>query len=330
MKRKILVLGGAGFIGFHLCKFLFEQGIEDVTIADNFYNDQYDDEFKAFLKKSNYKLVQKDFTIKSSFGELDDQYDQLYMLASVVGVSETLTIPHEIIRINSELILNTLEWLIKATVGKVVFTSTSECYAGTTDVFNYQIPTSEKVPLCIEDITHPRWTYAVTKMLGESGFYHYAKKYGFDITLIRYNNVIGPRMGFRHVVPNVIERFMKNEDPFKVYGSPQTRSFCDIADAIKGTYLCMEKKKGNGEIFHIGNEEEITIGKLVSTVGELMGYKGTYEEAPTFPASVNRRCPDISKSKELLGFQPQIKWQDAIPPMINWYSNYFENQGFKT
>ena len=136
------------------------------------------------------------------------------MLASVVGVNNTLEIPHEIIRINTQLIINTLEWIRFSKVKKVLFTSTSENYAGTIDTFGYKIPTPEEIPLTITDISHPRFTYAITKMLGESGFLNYSKKLNFECCIVRYHNVFGPRMGFKHVIPHLAERFLSKESPF--------------------------------------------------------------------------------------------------------------------
>ena len=92
------------------------------------------------------------------------------MMAALVGVDNANSKPHEVIRINTALTLFTLEWIRRSKIGKVVFASTSESYAGTVDAFGYTIPTPEEVPLCIQHIDHPRFTYAVTKMLGESGF----------------------------------------------------------------------------------------------------------------------------------------------------------------
>ena len=123
-----------------------------------------------------------------------------------------------------------MEWLKTIQVKNVLFTSTSECYSGTIDRFNYKIPTPEDIPLCIDPIDHPRFTYAVTKMLGESGFLNYSKMLGINCKIIRYNNVFGPRMGFGHLVPHLAERFLNNENPFKIYGANQTRSFCYVDD----------------------------------------------------------------------------------------------------
>lgn len=245
------------------------------------------------------------------------------MLASVVGVDYVNEMPHEIIRINTALIYNTLEWLRSSKCGKVVFTSTSECYAGTVEAFDYQIPTAEDVPLTIQDITHPRFTYAVTKMLGESGFIQYANKLGFECTIVRYHNVYGQRMGFKHVIPHLAQRFLNGENPFKIYGADQTRAFNHIDDAVKGTVLAMEKG-GNGEIYHIGTQEEITIKELIQYTGELMGFKGDYIDAPTYPGSVARRCPDISKAKKDLGYEPKVSWKDGLKDTINWYVDYLD------
>ncbi len=324
MSKKVLLLGGAGFIGFNITKFLAENRDYSLTIADNFARGKQDELFTELVAKHNIKVIAGDYTDPRTYDQLDEEYDQLYMLASVVGVDNANSIPHEIIRINTALIYNTLEWMRRAKVGKVLFTSTSECYAGTIDAFGYTIPTPEQVPLCIEDIGHPRFTYAVTKMLGESGFLNYGRILNIETTIVRYHNVYGPRMGFKHVIPHLAIRFRKGETPFKVYGHDQTRSFCYITDAVKGTVLAMEQPGTNGEIYHIGTQDEITIGQLIHFTGDLLGFKGEYENAPTYPGSVSRRCPDITKARTQLGFEPEVSWKDGLTQTINWYNEYLE------
>ena len=222
--KKVLLLGGAGFIGFSIAKYLAKKGGYKITIADNFFRagGKIDSSLKSLVDKYNIRVISGDFTEPNYFLELEKDYNYVYMLASVVGVDYVNKMPHEIIKINTALIYNTLEWLRNSNCGKVLFTSTSECYAGTIEAFDYQIPTSENVPLTIKDITHPRFTYAVTKMLGESGFIQYASKLGFDCTIVRYHNVYGKRMGFKHVIPHLSQRFLNGENPFKIYGADQT------------------------------------------------------------------------------------------------------------
>lgn len=323
MSKKILVLGGAGFIGYNLIKCLAQQGDCVITVADNFFRGQMDEYLSDLVCQHQIKVIEGDFTDPPSYELLDSDYDQLYMLASVVGVNNTLEMPHEIIRINTALIFNTLEWLRSGRVRKVLFTSTSECYAGTIDSFDYAVPTPETIPLCISDIGHPRFTYAVTKMLGESGFLNYSRKLGFECAIVRYHNVFGPRMGFKHVIPHLVERFLANECPFKVYGHDQTRAFCYIDDAVAGTVAAMNNPRSNGQIYHIGTMEEISIETLIRETGRLLGYAGAYENAPTYPGSVKRRCPDISKARAQLGFNPQVPWREGLRKTVEWYRAFF-------
>lgn len=326
MYKKALIIGGAGFIGMNILKKLSKKENYQITIGDNFFRGKMDKYLSEIVKENKIKVVSADFTEPSAFEKLGIDYDYVYMLASVVGVEYTEKIPHELIRINTALIYNTLEWLKKTDCKKVLFTSTSECYAGTIEAFDYEVPTAEDVPLCIDDITHPRFTYAVTKMLGESGFMQYSKVYGFDCTIVRYHNVYGSRMGFKHVIPQVVQRFLKNETPFKVYGYDQTRAFNYIEDAVSGTIDAMESNKANGEILHIGDmESEITIEQLIHYIGDLMGYKGEFERQEAPSGSVSRRCPNTAKAEKMIGYKPKVQWQEGVKNTVNWYVDYINS-----
>ncbi len=325
MSRKVFILGGGGFIGSAIAKILVKRKGYDITIGDNFCNNQNDDQFMSFIKKNKIKLINADFTDINQFNKLDKEYDDFYMLASKIGVNYTLEKPDEVIRVNTLLIFNSLEWVKKINIKNVLFTSTSECYSGTIDKFGYKIPTPEDIPLCIDPIDHPRFTYAVTKMLGESGFLNYSRIFNFNCKIIRYNNIIGPRMGFGHIIPHLVERFLRNENPFKIYGADQTRSFCYIDDGALGTIQAMECEEAKSDIFHIGNDIEVTIEKFVKKAGDFFNFKGDYVIAPTYPGSVSRRCPDLNKSKKVLGFKNNYKWEDALYLTLNWYKEYFKN-----
>jgi UDP-glucose 4-epimerase len=214
--RKVLVLGGAGFIGSEIVRILSARQGYSITVADNLTHGDFRGELTSFYSLHYIKFIEADFADANSFNLLDREYDDVYMLASKIGVNNTLENPHEVIRVNTSLILNTLEWLRNSTIRNLLFTSTSECYSGTIDTFGFKIPTPESVPLCIADIAHPRFTYSVTKMLGESGFINYGKVFGFNVKIVRYNNIIGPNMGFGHILPHLVERFLLNEEvPFK-------------------------------------------------------------------------------------------------------------------
>lgn len=328
MDNKVLIIGGAGFIGINILQRLAERGDSAITIADNFFRGKMDDRLKELILKHNVKVISADLTESSAFLKFDVDYDQVYMLASVVGVEYTMKVPNELIRVNTMLIINTLEWLKKSNCKKVLFTSTSECYAGSIESFNYKVPTDESVPLCIDDITNPRFTYAVTKMLGESGFLNYAKVFGFDCVIIRYHNVYGPRMGFKHVIPQVVKRFLlEKESPFKVYGHNQTRAFNFIDDAVTGTISAMDNKATDRQIIHIGDmNSEITIDKLVRYIGELLDYNGEYIYEDGHSGSVSRRCPDTTKARDILGYNPDTNWKEGVSATVKWYKDYFHQE----
>ena len=326
--KKVLIIGGGGFIGSNILKYILKNRDYNVDIVDDFSRNSA---IENSLDKDNssskrLRIINADLTTFSNFDLLDSDYDYVYMFAAMVGVDKINAVPHEVIRVNSLLVLNTLEWLKISDCKKVIFSSTSETYAGTIEAFGYEIPTDEKVPLTIEDISHSRFTYAVTKMLGESGFINYAKQGYFDAVVVRYHNVYGPMMGFRHVIPHLVERFQKNENPFLIYGHDQTRAFNFIDDAVLGTVLATEKGKSQ-EIYHIGDDDEISIERLTKFVGNLLNYKGVYEYASTFPGSVSRRCPNITKAKNDLGYFPRVGWQEGVTRTIDWYSAYLKETG---
>jgi UDP-glucose 4-epimerase len=322
--KEILILGGGGFIGRNILEFLINQGDCNVTAADLIKGSNWDKISEDASKACRFKAVIDDFTDTRAFDRLSQNYDEVYMLAAVVGVNRTLKNPSDVIRTNSKLTINTLDWISKNPIKRLLFASSSENYAGTSDLFNIDIPTPESVPLCIEDVTHPRWTYAITKIHGESAFIHSAKKYSYGCTVIRYQNIIGPEMGFGHAIPHIVERFFKNEKtPFKIYGHDQTRAFCFIDDAVRGTVAAMNSEKAIGEIYHIGNQEEINMEELTKFIGKLIGYGGNYQSSITYPGSVSRRCPKIDKATNHFDYFPQVSWREAVIQTVEWYKDYF-------
>ena len=322
---KVLILGGGGFIGINIARRLMDEGGYEITLADKTYRGRLEEYFPDPDERARLTVIEDDFSQPSAYERLADNYDHVYMMAAIVGVNRTLEHPDEVIRVNTALTLYTLDWLRRADVGRVVFASSSENYAATTDEFDYPIPTDEAVPLCVADVKHPRWTYAMTKMHGESAFLHTAPAAGFEATVVRYQNAFGPAMGFRHVIPHLVQRFHDGEDPFPIYGADQTRAFCYITDSVDGTKRAMETPAAAGEIYHIGASEEISLETLSRTVGELMGFQGEYDRGPTYPGSVQRRCPAITKAREELGYAPQVNWRDGLERTVRWYRDFFES-----
>lgn len=322
--KKVLVLGGGGFIGRNIVEFLVNRGDCLVTAADI----KPGSNFKAILedidKSTRFNVIIDDFSKMDAFDKLEGKFDEIYMLAAVVGVNRTLKYPHDVIKTNTMLTMNTIDWVSNNPVKRILFSSSSENYAGTSDLFGTDIPTDEGVALTISDIKHPRWTYAITKMHGESAFLHSAKENRFECTIVRYQNIIGPEMGFGHAIPHIVERLVKQEDlPIKIYGHDQTRAFCYIEDAVHGTVAAMENERAAGEIYHIGNQEEITMEELTKHIGKYLNYTGLYKNAMTYPGSVSRRCPDITKAAESLGYNPKFEWKEAVNLTVEWYKDFF-------
>jgi len=310
--NKVLVLGGGGFIGSNIARYLLDRGDCHVTVADLNCPRDWEDVFSDPSYSSRLRLAIGDYATKDAFDRLGGGFDQVYMMSAIVGVNRTLESPHDVMYTNTYLTMRTLDWIGENPIKKLLFASSSENYAGTSDIFGVPIPTPETVPLCISDVSHSRFTYAMTKM------------HGYECIVVRYQNIIGPNMGFRHAIPHIVQRFSEgHESPFKIYGYNQTRAFCFISDAVAGTVGAMESSRSGGEIYHIGNDQEITIELLTREIGALMHYGGPYEPAMTYPGSVERRCPDIRKCQDHFGYKPLVDWKIAVAQTVNWYRDYF-------
>ena len=159
-----LVLGGAGFIGVHLTRRLLAEG-HDVTVVDDFSRGRRDPELDAL----DVPVISADLTDAASFGALPRDHDHVYLLAAVVGVRNVERDPSRVVRINTLAVLNTLDWITAPQ--RLFFASTSEAYAGGVTAGVVPVPTPETVPLVIEDVTSPRFAYAISKMLGEAAVY---------------------------------------------------------------------------------------------------------------------------------------------------------------
>jgi nucleoside-diphosphate-sugar epimerase len=191
---KTLITGGAGVVGLPLAKHLYEQGHE-ITIADNLSKGGLqDEELKDFLKKIKFANV--DLTNPKEFSKLDNDYDYVYHLAAINGTKYFYEIPHEVLRVNTLSAINILEWFRNTECGKILFTSSNEAYASTINKLGGPIPTPEDIMLSVEDIKNPRWSYGGSKIIGELFFMNYAKSFDFNMSIVRYHNSYGPRMGF--------------------------------------------------------------------------------------------------------------------------------------
>lgn len=321
--KKILITGGTGFIGYHLAKRLSNQGHE-VVLVDNFFRSERDADLVDLLARPNVTLIEADLTLPESWSRVGTDYDYVYHLVGINGTKLFYEIPFEVLRIGLTTTLNVIEWFRTKNnnpKAKILYTSSNEAYAGGLEAFNtLKIPTPENVPLIIADTYNPRWSYGGQKMIGEQLFIHNAKAYGFRMSIVRPHNFYGPREGYLHVIPEIIERISKKTDPFPIYGADDTRSFCYIDDAVEAIQTVMESEKTDGETYHIGANEETVIQDLIESMFTIMGWRPQKLEINKSPeGSVKRRLPDVSKIKRDTGWTAMTPLEKGLKSIIEWY-----------
>ena len=321
--KKILITGGAGFIGYHLAKRLAQQG-HDITIADNFFRSRHDADLASLLALPNIALIETDLTKPEAWDSIGTGYDEVYHLVGINGTKHFYEIPHEVLRIGVSTTMNALEWFRSKNNkpgAKILYTSSNEAYASTLEAFGtLPIPTPEDVPLVIADTYNPRWSYGGQKLIGELFFIHYAKAYNFRMSIVRPHNFYGPRAGYDHVIPEVIARVSAKADPFTMFGADDTRSFCYIDDAVEAIQMTMESRTTDGGTYHIGTKEETVIQDMIEKIFSIMDWHPENIEVKKSPeGSVKRRLPAVTKIKHDTGWEAKTSLEDGLRKTIDWY-----------
>ncbi|RJQ36811.1 NAD-dependent epimerase/dehydratase family protein [Candidatus Parcubacteria bacterium] len=326
--EKILITGGAGFIGYHLARHLLTATKADLVSADNLQRGRMDDAFDKLIANPRVRFMALDLTNAAAYGELGTGFTHIYHLAAINGTKNFYEMPHEVLRINILSLFFVLDWMRAQNPGaKICFTSSNEAYAGGLHAFGaLPFPTPEAVPLVIEDPYNPRWSYAGTKLIGEQIMIHYATKYGLRGLVVRPHNFYGPRAGYEHVIPQLSLRIASREDPFALMGADETRSFCYIEDAVRAMRMLMESSATDGqpiETVHIGDRNEVSVAALADALFAIAGW--TPRELVRKPApagSVKRRLPDITKLERLAGWRPEIPFEEGLRRTYEWYKDH--------
>jgi nucleoside-diphosphate-sugar epimerase len=327
MMRKILITGGAGFIGLHLARYLLKGNVQ-IVLADNLQRGRADKDFQDLIANPKVNFINMDLTDANNCNKLGGDYDHVYHLAAINGTANFYKMPHEVLRINVLSLLNMLEWHSKENKeGKFCFTSSNEAYAGALNSFGkLLIPTPENVPLVIEDTYNPRWSYGASKLAGELFVIHYAKMHNFRALVVRPHNFFGPRAGYEHVIPEFAMRIARREDPFQIKGADDTRTFCYIEDAVRAMQMLMDSEKTDRqpiETVHIGNTDEITIQNLAEKMFNIEGWKPEkLDVLDSLPGSVKRRCADITKIQKLTGWEPAVSLEEGLKKTMEWYRTH--------
>ena len=321
-RQRILITGGAGFIGFHLASELAREPSCLVVLADNFSRGKRDDELERLTQRPNVRVVSADLTDPQAFAALGTGYDEVYHLAAILGVQNVLNRPHEVLRVNDLSTLFLLDWFVKGGGERLLFSSTSEVYAWTQRFYPLPIPTPEDVPVAITDPKNPRSSYAASKIVGEIAVAQYCGVFNKPYAIVRYHNVYGPRMGTAHVIPELYLRALGGESPLLVSSAGHRRAFCYVSDAVAATVAAMRTPAAAGATINVGNDrEEVSIGELAERLLAVASLR-----VPVVPQGANdpipRRCPDITRARELLGYQPRVALVEGLGRTVEWYSRH--------
>ena len=316
---KYLITGGSGFIGSHLAEKLLLSG-NQVSIIDNLSTG-----VRANLANIEGKISFKQGSILDQvlIDQMVAESDFVVHLAASLDVFNIVNHPLDSLRTNlkgTEIVLEASDKHSKP----VLIASTSEIYGK-----------NNKVPLSEEDdriIGHPlksRWSYSEAKAVDESLGYFYYLENKLPVRIVRFFNTVGPRQvgHYGMVVPRFVSSALKNE-PIEVYGSgEQIRCFCHVDDAVRALLLVMESEQAVGQVFNVGNHQQISIMDLAKKVIELTNSKSEIVKVPYAEAypegfeDMQRRVPDISKINTVLGWSPQIGLNQIVKDIAAFHAN---------
>ena len=311
---RYLITGGAGFIGSHLSDALAARG-DSVTILDNLSTGKNQSVGTTeFFEGSifDYRLME----------ELISKTDFVFHLAAAVGVFNIVNSPLESLMTNikgTEIILELCSKYSKP----ILVTSTSEVYGK-----NTSIPLNEESDRVLGSPLLSRWSYSEAKAVDESMAYFYYSEKKLPVRIVRLFNTVGPRQvgSYGMVVPRFVTAALKNQ-PLEVYGSgAQIRCFCHVSDAVKALLLVADSEKSIGQVFNIGNNQQISIIDLAKKVIEITGSKSEIVKVPYSQAyskgfeDMQIRVPDISKINQFFGWTPRIELNQIVKDIAKFYS----------
>jgi len=316
---KYLVTGGAGFIGSYLCERIISRG-EQAIILDN-YSTSSISNIVGFQQQ--VKVVEGNILNKSLVDELVAESDYVVHLAAALGVLNIVNKSLDSLRTNlqgTEVVLEAANKHNKP----ILIASTSEVYGK-----NDKVPLNEKDDRIIGHPLKSRWSYSEAKAVDESLAYFYYLENKLPIRIVRLFNTVGPRQvgHYGMVLPRFVSAALKNE-PLQVYGTgEQIRCFCHVEDAVRALLLVMDSDKSIGEVFNIGNNQQISILELAKRVIQITDSKSEIIKVPYTEAypdgfeDMQRRVPDISKINNVLGWSPQIGLDQTIKDIATFNLN---------
>ena len=315
VRKRVLVTGGAGFLGSHLCDTLIAGG-HDVLCVDNLYTGSKDN-LVQLMENPYFELLRHDITFP-----LYVEVDEIYNLACPASPVHYQNDPVATTKASVHGAINMLG-LAKRTGGRILQASTSEIYGDP-----HEHPQRETY-WGYTNAIGPRACYDEGKRCAETLFFDYLRQHQLRIKVARIFNTYGPRMhpNDGRVVSNFITQALRNE-PITIYGDgSQTRSFCYVDDLIDGLRRLMESEDDVTGPINLGNPDEFTIRELAELVIDITGSRTelTYHELPT--DDPRQRCPDIARAREALGWAPRVKLIDGLRHTTAYFEQQLTSKG---
>lgn len=322
---RALVTGGSGFLGASLCAELLGRG-RQVRVLDDLSRGSAD-RLEALDILDDVELITGSVCDPTAVRQATRGCAEVWHLAYINGTRHFYERPDAVLEVAIKGALHTIEAALESGVERYVLASSSETYN-----LPPTIPTPEEVPLVVPDVTNPRFSYGGGKIASELLALHLAARRGLPTVIFRPHNFIGPRMGFEHVIPEVVGRIVKLSDglrlqqidlPIQGDGS-ETRAFCDITDGACGAAIAGTSGESGG-IYHVGTEQEVTIRRLIELVGEALGVQLNVLPGERLPGSTPRRCPDITRLRAL-GYTPRVTLEEAVRRTASWYAEHLQSR----
>lgn len=309
--EKVLITGGGGDIGYYLALRELELG-KRVVIIDNFVRGKKDAALAELLKMPEISILEGDLKDQKFVDKIPADFDYVFHLAAMNGTANFYERPFTVLENCTLPAILLLRHLAKnKKLKRYLYASSSEVYASSVKRFNWPVPTDETVPLCIDDPSNLRWSYGVSKLHGEITAFAAAAQFGIPISIVRFHNVYGPRMGDKHIIPDFIARAEKGV--YELHGFEDIRAFVYVTDAVEACIKVVESPNTVNEIIHIGNDEPVTMLEVGKLILKLMGKEN--EEIVCHPSptgSVPKRTPCIDKLREKTGFSPRICLEEGL------------------
>jgi len=310
MGQKVLVTGGAGFIGSHIVEKLLGLGAR-VSVIDTML---CGNKIQHLAGHKGLTIYNIDVTDVPAITPLFTGQDIVFHLAAVVGVEETQDEPVNLLNVEVVGTSNVIALAAKNKVRRFIFASSSEVYGDSNQ------------PMVEEGPFNPKSTYALTKLIGEHFCMAYYQKYGLEYTALRYFNVYGPRQDGRFVLSRFVNRALAGEELY-IYGDgQQTRDFTYIDDSVHMSLLAGVMPEGSKQIFNFGTGKEVSINELADMVLTALDLKGRvktshvdYDRLRSKEIEVFNRLADTKKAERLLGYKPATDLKTGTGKYIDWY-----------